>query len=587
MSAADSGQDPFDRVAEAFLAQYRAGGRPSVSEYAQRYPELAVQIRDLFPALVELEQVHPGAPAAPPAAERRDVPRQLGDFRILREVGRGGMGIVYEAVQESLGRHIALKVLPVQAVRDPLCLQRFRREARAVARLHHTNIVPVHEVGEWQGVHYYAMQFIQGQALDQVLQEVRRLRGPPEAAPPAPARPATVCLARGLLTGQFREGEADACGEPLTEGPVPRLSQPCHAPSPPAAVSGTTAPIGAASASDFSTQDDYRYYRSVAGLGLQAAEALAYAHSQRVLHRDVKPSNLLLDEQGRVWLTDFGLAKDERGDDVTGTGDLVGTLRYMAPERFRGQTDARCDVYSLGLTLYELLTLRAAFDGTDRNELVRRVTQEEPPRPRQLDRRIPRDLETVVFKATAREPVRRQTWAQKVQKWSRRNRPVVWSGMAVARLPVDIFVQIGLLVLVRLASKNAILIVEYARQLHQEGKGLHEAAREASAIRFRPIVMTSLAFILGVLPLVLATGAGAEMRQSLGTAVFSGMIGVTLFGVVLTPVFFFVVLWLGEHRRARPLAHAPLADGGPDGRPPGVAVAPAPRDGAQKGDVAR
>src|SRR5205085_8220071 len=119
------------------------------------------------------------------------------------------------------------------------------------------------------------------------------------------------------------------------------------------------------------------------------------------------------------------------------------------------------------------------------------------------------------------------------------------TGMMIAGLPIDIFVQIGLLVLVGLASKNAILIVEYARQLHEEGRELHQATREASKIRFRPIIMTSLAFIFGVLPLVIATGAGAEMRRSLGTAVFSGMIGVTLFGIFLTPVFYFVLMWLG------------------------------------------
>jgi multidrug efflux pump subunit AcrB len=123
------------------------------------------------------------------------------------------------------------------------------------------------------------------------------------------------------------------------------------------------------------------------------------------------------------------------------------------------------------------------------------------------------------------------------------------TGMTVARLPIDIFVQIGLLVLVGLASKNAILIVEYGRDQMLQGKELHEAALTASKIRFRPIIMTSFAFIFGVMPLVLATGAGAEMRQSLGTAVFSGMIGVTLFGIFLTPVFFFGLVWLSERRR--------------------------------------
>lgn len=143
------------------------------------------------------------------------------------------------------------------------------------------------------------------------------------------------------------------------------------------------------------------------------------------------------------------------------------------------------------------------------------------------------------------------------------------TGMAIAALPVDIFVQIGLLVLVGLASKNAILIVEYARQRHEEGEDLHQAALDASKIRFRPIIMTSLAFILGVVPLVLATGAGAEMRRSLGVAVFSGMIGVTLFGIFLTPVFFFVLLWLKDWRAARKRAlplHAGAAHADGNGR---------------------
>jgi tetratricopeptide (TPR) repeat protein/serine/threonine protein kinase len=497
MSAADSGQDPFDRVAEAFLAEYRAGARPAVSDYVRRHPELAAQIRDLFPALVELEEMGPQAPApagsSPPAGG--EVPRQLGDFRIVREVGRGGMGVVYEAVQESLGRHVALKVLPPQAVPDPLRLRRFRREARSVARLHHTNIVPVHEVGEWRGVHYYAMQFIRGQGLDQVLHEVRRLRGPPTAGPTAATPPATVCLARGLLTGRFRAGETDPGGPP----PPP---------------SDTTTPVGPATGSDIPSQDDSGYYRSVAGLGLQAAEALAYAHGQGVLHRDVKPSNLLLDDQGRVWLTDFGLAKEEAGDDVTGTGDLVGTLRYIAPERFRGQTDARSDVYSLGLTLYELLTLRPAFDDTDRHALVRRVTQEEPPRPRQLDRRIPRDLETIILKAIAREPARRYpsaaelaedlrrflddrpvlarrpTLLHKVQKWSRRNPAVV--GTAALGLLATAAVLAGSLGWVvrdrtlrrEQAAREATAARQDIDQLRREGKwaAARAVARRAEAL---------------------------------------------------------------------------------------------------------
>src|SRR5262249_54426696 len=138
-------------------------------------------------------------------------------------------------------------------------------------------------------------------------------------------------------------------------------------------------------------------------VGVQVADALAYASSQGILHRDIKPSNLLLDTQGTVWVTDFGLAKAADSEDLTHTGDIVGTLRYMAPERFGGPCDVRSDIYALGLTLYELLTMRPAFPETDRNKLLHQVMHEEPPRPRKLNSQVPRDLETIVLKATARQ----------------------------------------------------------------------------------------------------------------------------------------------------------------------------------------
>ena len=147
-----------------------------------------------------------------------------------------------------------------------------------------------------------------------------------------------------------------------------------------------------------------RYWRSVARIGIQVADALQYAHQQGTLHRDIKPANLLLDNRGTVWITDFGLAKLADLDDLTHSGDMVGTLRYMAPEQFEGKADARSDVYNLGLTLYELLTLRPAFDQKDRRRLIRQMTQEEPPRPRKLNPAIPRDLETIVVKAMAADP---------------------------------------------------------------------------------------------------------------------------------------------------------------------------------------
>jgi serine/threonine protein kinase len=152
------------------------------------------------------------------------------------------------------------------------------------------------------------------------------------------------------------------------------------------------------------------YFRSVARIGHQVAEALAYAHDRGVVHRDIKPSNLLLDAAGVVWVTDFGLAKtDEEG--LTRTGDILGTIRYMAPERFRGACDARADIYALGLTLYELALLRPAFESPDRLKLIEQVRHQEPTRPRSIDPRIPRDLETIVLKAIDKDPQRRYSTA--------------------------------------------------------------------------------------------------------------------------------------------------------------------------------
>jgi hypothetical protein len=308
MSGSEAKRNPVEELAEEFLDRYRRGERPSLSDYVHRHPELAAEIREVFPALVMLEEAGPKpmrGSASGLCCER------LGDYRLLREVGRGGMGVVYEAEQESLGRHVALKVLPAQVAASPHYLQRFRREARSAARLHHTNIVPVYDVGDFQGVHYYAMQFIQGQGLDEVLNELRRLRGaaenegegarPENQAPEKGAgstdRNLTVGLARGLLTNVFVAGEA----APLTDGPPLGSSDGERRTGDDAPASpdvGACSEIQSRSSSsgghsDLSAQSDYHFYRSVARVGLQVAEALAYAHGQKVLHRDIKPANLL------------------------------------------------------------------------------------------------------------------------------------------------------------------------------------------------------------------------------------------------------------------------------------------------------
>jgi serine/threonine protein kinase len=393
--------DRIGELAELFLARHRRGEQPRIEDEAAAYPELAAEIRRLFPALLLMEELKP-SPNDEPSTES---PGRLGDFRILREVGRGGMGVVYEAEQESLGRRVALKVLGVHGPRDPKQVLRFQREARAAARLHHTNIVPVFGVGESDGLHYYVMQFIPGLGLDAVLSEIQGLRNSdprPESRDESRCvirrgRARAAVMARGLLSGRFPV----ACARDKTGGRA------VHSPD---AANGSNATTSATlpGQSDLSSPDSHRRYaRSVAMIGIQVAEALEYAHHQGTLHRDIKPSNLLLDGQGTVWVADFGLAKASDSDDLTHSGDIVGTLRYMAPERFDGRCDPRSDVYSLGLTLYELLARRPAFDKADRAELIRQVTCEEPPRLRSLDPAVPRDLETIVHTAIEREPARR------------------------------------------------------------------------------------------------------------------------------------------------------------------------------------
>jgi serine/threonine protein kinase len=419
MKDADIRRNPVEQLAEEFLERFRRGERPALSEYTRKHPELADEIRDLFPALVLMEEAGPresdrwgGCGQA--TADGR-VPERLGDYRILREVGRGGMGIVYEAVQEALGRHVALKVLPYQAAADPLRLQRFQGEARSAARLHHTNIVPVFDVGECGGVHYYAMQFIRGQSLDEVLHELRRLRAGKGDRETLSGPNLTTSLAGSLLSGEFQ---------------APQEAEPAGAPRPPEVVSEVSPVVPAVASeavqSPLSGEADSPFYRSVARVGLQVAEALAYAHGQKVLHRDIKPGNLLLDTQGTVWVTDFGLAKEE-GVSLTKSGDLVGTLRYMAPERFRGGTDPRSDLYGLGMTLYEVLALRPAFSETDRLRLIEQIKHHEPPPPRHFDPAVPRDLETIVLKAIAKEPGQRYPSAAELAEDLRRflaDRPI-------------------------------------------------------------------------------------------------------------------------------------------------------------------
>jgi tetratricopeptide (TPR) repeat protein/predicted Ser/Thr protein kinase len=369
-----------DVVAE-ITERLQAGQDVDVEAYIARCPAAAERIRRLVPALQALEALTP-TPAE--GGDREGAPLgTLGDFRMIREVGRGGMGVVYEAEQISLGRRVALKVLPFAAALDARQLQRFQNETRVAASLQHEHIVPVYAVGCERDMHFYAMQFIEGRSLAALLAE--------------------------------RKVGKDATGEktPGSER-VP--------------------------------------FEQVARLGIEAAEALDYAHSMGVVHRDIKPGNLLLDERGRLWVADFGLARLTADTGPTRTGDLLGTLRYMSPEQARaahGLVDSRSDVYALGATLYELLAGQPVFPGDGRADILRRILTEDPVPLRRLDRSIPVDLETIVFKALAKNPAERyataqdladdlQRWLedrpilarrppllQRLARWGRRHRPLV------------------------------------------------------------------------------------------------------------------------------------------------------------------
>ena len=487
MDTSDSGMDLIEELADDFAERHRRGETPGIEEYAERYPDLAGEIREVFPALAMIEKVSPKSRDLKHSDGSLEVPdpemRELGDYRILREIGRGGMGVVYEAVQQSLGRRVALKVLPREFTSTEHRLRRFEREARAAARMHHTNIVPVFEVGHEQETAYYAMQLIRGQGLDLVIGDLQRLRTETVRESQLD-RLAEVddeaSLAASMISGRFHQEQfADAqSNEQDVSVDATKTYVDALEPSSSAVLPGQ---------SDISTAESNRraYFRSVAQIGIQTAGALAYAHARGIIHRDIKPSNLLLDAAGVTWVTDFGLAKTN-DDAMTNTGDIVGTVRYMSPERFRGECDQRADIYSLGLTLYELLVLRPAFKSSDRLKVIEMVNKTEPVAPRRLDARIPRDFETIVLKSIDKDPRRRYQTAdelsddlerflrdepirarpisslERLMRWSRRNSTLAASLATVA----------ALLLLLSLGSAIA------ATSLYQQREQLRNLAAE-------------------------------------------------------------------------------------------------------------
>ena len=404
-------RDPFETLASEFVERLRRGETPSVDVYAAEHPELADDIRELFPTIARME--HLKVPSEELRNQRTVLGtvrlKRLGDFRILREIGRGGMGIVYEAQQESLRRRVAVKVLPKSALLDAKHLKRFQREARTAAGLHHTNIVPVFGVGQQDDFQYYVMQYIEGVGLDRMLTRLERLGKIADGDQ-------WGCIVRDLLDADSHASDARTNeteghktlaftpAEAALQPTKPVLHEVTAAVDPPN-VFKDEVPKPVAERTD--ARGFSSYWNYVAQIGVQVADALEYAHNKGVLHRDIKPANLIVDVQGIVWVADFGLAKALEQEHLSRTGDIMGTPAYMAPEQVQGRADCRSDLYSLGLTLYELLTLRSAFPQGDRALLLKRMATEEPTQPRQICPEIPRDLETIVMKAVAREPKRR------------------------------------------------------------------------------------------------------------------------------------------------------------------------------------
>lgn len=334
-------------------------------------------------------------------------------FQVVREIGRGGMGIVYEAEQLALGRRVALKILPMSSADSEQAVQRFRREAQAAAAMHHTNIVPVFEVGSHQKQHYYAMQFIVGEGLDRVISQLKTLRNSDRAGELLNPE-ADATQAQFSTVTQFYYGESTPVDNPEDKNTVPQnfeTQSQAEIPS----LSLSTNPENEETTNSQrqkgiprinTTRASRSYFRNVAKLGVEIASALQHSHQRGIIHRDIKPSNILLDREQRPWVADFGLAK-ALDTNLTRSGSIVGTIRYMAPERFRGECDATSDIYALGATLYELLTLQPLFDTEDQLQLIEKIKHQQPTRPSLHDRSIPKDLETIVVKCLAKDPSRR------------------------------------------------------------------------------------------------------------------------------------------------------------------------------------
>lgn len=471
MSSLPLDQQSLDRIAEEFSIAIRSGDDPSIDDYVQRHGGDDT-LRQLLTSIAMIEGIKRDTDATGPSvAHPKLTVTELDDYKIVREIGRGGMGLVFEAFDQSLHRQVAIKVLPSTLLSDSRNLDRFRREAKAAARLRHPNIVSVFGVGQADDHHYYVMDYIDGVNLREWLQCVSE-----QSADLVPTRDVALSGSRNALS-------LHGAGTEKGNAEVDRIAAAANIPS---------------------LTDHRAYFRWVAKVGVMICDALQYAHSQETLHRDIKPANLLIDGTGNVLITDFGLAKVAEQEGMTRTGDVVGTPQYMAPESFQGISDAKSDTYAAGLTIYELLTLRPAISAKSPAELIRKASQGVVIEPRQWNGEIPRTLETVLLKALALRPqdryaeagdlrddltcflndipisARRSNGIERVVRWSRRE-------PAVAALTLATFVSLLALATVSAAAywqtKSALKEVEVSAKaavdaFEQRGVALDAAEQQ-------------------------------------------------------------------------------------------------------------
>jgi len=366
-------REPFEVLVSQFVDELRQGKLPSVERYARRFPPHAARIRDVFPMLAMLEQTRITKEAQ---SIRRNMPERfpftrIGDCELISELGRGGMGVVFQARDLQLGRLVALKILPWRVSIVPEWVARFEHEARTAAQLQHRNIVPVFRCGQENGYCFFVMQFINGVGLDRVID---RLRSTDDI----------------VYSEEIQRQESQ------------RLSRSKKAISLP---NTTSEPAAGSPGRRKLTRTSWSSFTKIA---IQTTQAIRAAHSAGILHNDIKPGNLLLDADGRVWVTDFGLSQPiEKQRSPALDPAIAGTLRYIAPERLLGQQSASCDVYSMGATLYELCLQRPAFEHSDREELTRSIMEVRPVRPRNINRDIPRGLETIILNCLEKHPLDR------------------------------------------------------------------------------------------------------------------------------------------------------------------------------------